>query len=171
MQLYPVFLRLDGRRCVVVGGGAVGTRRARTLLDCGADVLVVAPTVTAELDALEEQGALRIERRSFAADRVDGAFLVIAATDDGAVNASALSAGRAAGALVASARSEDGAECVIPSVARRGSIAIAISTSGRSPAFARRLREEMEDWLTDDRVAALEAAAEERTRRLGGVAS
>jgi precorrin-2 dehydrogenase / sirohydrochlorin ferrochelatase len=156
---YPVFMRLSGRRCVVVGGGSVAARKARALIDADAEVVVVAPRVTPELQGLESHGALVIHPRAYRAGDLKGALLVFAATNDRAVNAQVTADARAAGALVNSADDPQSCDFTVPATARRGEVTVAVSTGGRSPAFARQLREEIEAWLTPERTELLELLA------------
>lgn len=159
---YPLTLRIAGLRCVVVGGGAVAARKVRGLIASGADLLVVAPEIGPELAALAEHGTIRVKRRAFEPSDLDGALLAFAATDDRAVNEAVVRAAQARGTIVNVA--DDPAACnfTVPAVVRRGDVTLAISTGGRSPAFARFLREQLEVWLTDARCALLDLAAELR---------
>ena len=161
-RLYPAFLNLAGRRCVVVGGGAVAERKVRGLLAADADVLVVAPEAVAGLDALATNGRIRVERRPYRSGDLDGAFLVVAATDSRAVNAAVARDARAVGALVNAVDDPTACDVTVPATVRRGDITLAISTGGRSPGFARYLREELEDWLSEERLALLDLVADVR---------
>jgi precorrin-2 dehydrogenase / sirohydrochlorin ferrochelatase len=156
---YPVFMRLSGRRCVVVGGGVVAERKVRALIDADAEVVVVAPSVIPALPMLESRGELVIRRRDYQAGDLEGALLVFAATNDRAVNARVAVDARAAGALVNSVDSPQSCDFTVPATARRGEVTVAVSTGGRSPAFARQLREEIEAWLTPERTELLELLA------------
>jgi precorrin-2 dehydrogenase/sirohydrochlorin ferrochelatase len=159
---YPLVLRLAGRHCVVVGGGAVATRKVQGLLASGATITVIAPDLSTELEDLVTAGRLRAERRPFEPADLDGAVLAFAATDSREVNRAVAEAARVRGVLVNIA--DDPAHCdfTVPALVRRGEIALAVSTGGRSPAFARFLREQLEGWLTDSRCELLELLAELR---------
>ncbi len=159
---YPVVLRIGGRRCVVVGGGAVGVRKVAALLAAGGDVVVVAPEADPALETLADQGALRLVRHPFAPANLDGAFLALAATDDPRVNRAVADAARARGVLVNVADDPAACDFTVPATVRQGDVTLAVSTGGRSPAFARFLRQSLERWLTPERSAALEIAAEVR---------
>jgi siroheme synthase-like protein len=156
---YPLVQRIAGQRCVVVGGGTVAARKIQGLLASGADVLVVAPELGPELATLAERGAMRVERRAFMPSDLDDALLAFATTDDRAVNESVAQAARARGTLVNVADDPVACDFTVPSVVRRGDVTVAISTGGRSPAFARFLREQLQVWLTDARCALLDLAA------------
>jgi len=144
---FAAFLRLDGRPCVVVGGGPVATRKAEALLACGAQVRLVAPTASPAARALAATGRLCWHTRSYSQADLDGAFLVIAATDDARVNAQVAADARARRVLVARADGGDDGDFESGAVARRGDLQVAITTTGRAPAFAAWLRERIEALL------------------------
>ena len=135
MRLYPVFLNLKGRRVLIVGGGPGAARKAKGLLKAGARVTVVAPAFSPALPK-----AVRRLRRRYSASDVRGNLLVVAATDDRALNVRIARQARSAGALVN--RTDDSGDCDyhVPSVFRKGELAVAVSTGGTSPALARRIR-------------------------------
>lgn len=148
-SLFPVFLDLSGKTALVVGGGAVATRKAQALLSSGADILVVAPDIDAELEAHARTGAVRIERCAFALHHLDQAWFVIAATDDAALNADISAACNARKIWV---NVVDAAPlCSVHSPARitRGPLQIAISSGGVAPMLARHLRERLETQFDD----------------------
>ncbi|MBI2887602.1 MAG: bifunctional precorrin-2 dehydrogenase/sirohydrochlorin ferrochelatase [Chloroflexi bacterium] len=147
---YPAFLDLAGKKAVVVGGGQVAERKALALLACGAQVTVVSPVLSPRLAVLAQRGAVTALRRAYQQGDVTGAFLVVASTDDRAVNQQASRDARAAGALVNTVDSAQESDFIVPSVVERGDLTVAISTNSRSPALARRLREELERYLTPD---------------------
>jgi siroheme synthase-like protein len=144
--LFPVFLDLDDRLVVVVGGGAVATERAAKLAAHGARVRVVSPEVSPALAALIAEATV-VEHcpRAYAEGDLDGAVLVIAATDVAEVNATVRLHALAAGAQVNVADDPDGSTAVIPALMRSGDLAIAITTGGASPVVSRRIREDLED--------------------------
>lgn len=162
MAHFPVFLELAGRRCLVVGGGAVAERRVENLVAAGATVTVVAPALTRALGALAARGRIRHEPRGFEPGDLAGADLAFAATDRGEVNAALFDAARARGVWVNAA--DDAAHCtfILPAVVRRGDLAVAVSTGGTSPALARVIREELERHLTAEYATLAEIAAEAR---------
>jgi uroporphyrin-III C-methyltransferase/precorrin-2 dehydrogenase/sirohydrochlorin ferrochelatase len=141
---YPVVLDLDGRRCVVVGGGTVAEHKARGLLEAGAAVTVIAGEVTDGIAALCARGNAAVVARPYAEGDLAGAFLVIAATDDPSVNARVHAEAKQRAVLLNAV--DDAAHCdfAAPSVLRRGDLTIAVSTSGQAPALARRVRELLE---------------------------
>jgi precorrin-2 dehydrogenase/sirohydrochlorin ferrochelatase len=143
-KYYPVNLDVRNRDCLVVGGGAVGARKVSTLLDCGARVTVVSPETVAEVDRLAESGALILEKRPFSPSDLDGRFLVIGATDDEPLNRQIRGEAEKRQMLCNIADFPEGCNFILPAVVRRGDLIIAISTSGNSPAFAKRLRKQIE---------------------------
>jgi precorrin-2 dehydrogenase / sirohydrochlorin ferrochelatase len=144
VRYYPLFLDISGRLCVVVGGGSVAERKVERLLECGARVEVVARTLTAALARLAGEGRIVHHGEDYQAGRIRGAFLVIGATDSGAVNECISCDARALGILVNIVDRPERCDFILPSVVERGDLAIAVSTSGRSPALARKLRMELE---------------------------
>jgi precorrin-2 dehydrogenase/sirohydrochlorin ferrochelatase len=159
---YAAFLRLAGRRCVVVGGGAVAERKVGTLVDCGANVVVIAPTATDRIVQAASERRLVLARRPYRAGDLDGAFLAVAATDERAVNAQVVAYARALGILVNSVDEREPGDLIVPATVQRGDVVVAVSTGGRSPSFARYLREELEAWLTPERVELFELLADVR---------
>lgn len=150
MKYYPVNLDIRNRNCLVVGGGAVGTRKVATLLDCGAVVTVVSPEVTSQLQDLSNQGDISLEKRSFQARDLEDMFLVIGATDDEELNRTLYSEAQRRGMLCNIADRPEACNFILPSIVRRGDLIIAISTSGKSPAFAKKLRKDFEATLGEE---------------------
>lgn len=144
MRYYPVFLDIQDRICLVVGGGQVGTRKVQTLLKCGARVTVISPQVTPELAALTEQGRIAWKTRAYRPSDLDQAFLVIGATDDQALNRQIHKASEKVGRLCNIADQPELCNFVLPSIVNQGDLSIAISTAGKSPAFAKHLRRQLQ---------------------------
>ncbi|MDQ3304626.1 MAG: bifunctional precorrin-2 dehydrogenase/sirohydrochlorin ferrochelatase [Actinomycetota bacterium] len=140
---YPVSLEVEGRRCVVVGGGTVAEHKARALIEAGAAVAVVAGEVTIGLEELATAGALEAVHRAYADGDLEGAFLAIAATDDPGVNAAVYEEGDRAGVLVNSVDDVEHCHFAVPSIVRQGDLTVAISTGGKAPALSKRLRKEL----------------------------
>lgn len=141
---YPVFLTVEGRRCVVIGGGTIAERKVEGLLDAGAEVTVVAPESTARVRALAEAGAVTLHERTYALGDLAGAFIAIAATDDSDVNEAV---SREATELNVPLNVVDVTHLctfIAPSIVRRGPVTLAMSTGGLAPALARKLRESLE---------------------------
>ena len=147
---YPVVLDLTGRACLVVGGGAVAERKVAALVEAGARVTVVSPSMTPGLLRLATEAPLRWRPREYAAGDAAGFVLVMVATDDRAVNAAVAAECRERGIWVNCA--DDPARCdfILPSVLRRGAVTVAVSTGGQSPTMARLVREELDALLPRD---------------------
>jgi siroheme synthase-like protein len=162
MGYYPIFLEMTGRRCVVVGGGAVAEGKVDGLLAAGADVTVVSPDLTTQLQELHAIGRISWLPRPYMDGDLAGFAVCMVATDDGAVNASVAAEGRRTGVWVNAADDPANCDFILPSVVRQGSIVVAASTGGGSPALARRLREELSDFLSEDYAALGELLGEVR---------
>lgn len=146
-DLYMACINLHSRPCLVVGGGSVGFEKAEGLLASGAAVTVVAPEVGDGIRDLLAGGRLVWHRREYDATDLDGMFLVVAATSIRAVNERVHRDAEARALLVNVADVPDLCNFILPAVARRGEIALAVSTNGASPALAKRIRREMEELL------------------------
>jgi siroheme synthase-like protein len=156
---YPVNLVVEGRRCLVVGGGAVAARKVAGLRSCGAEVHVVAPHVSGEVRSID---GVTWEERPYRAGEVAGYRLAVAATDDPAANRAVYEDGEAAGVWVNSADDPQSCSFTLPSVVRRGPIMVAVSTGGHSPALATWLRGRMEAELGPEYEVLLDLLARER---------
>lgn len=144
-RYYPVNLDIRGRLCLVVGGGEVGTRKVQGLLNCGARVTLISPEATETLQALAADGKIVWHRRRFSTGDVKGYFLVIGATDDEPLNRQVHADAEAHMLLCNIADRPEICNFILPAVIRRGDLSLAISTSGRSPAFAKHLRKTLAD--------------------------
>lgn len=166
--LYPVGLAVAGRPVLVVGGGRIATRKVRSLLDCGAEVTIVAPVV----DEAMPLDALQWLRRTFEPSDVNGARLVITATGDPDIDGAVFAAAENAGVWVNSA--DDPANCsfVLPAVVRRGRVSVAVSTEGASPAMASWLRDQIAARWGEELATLAELLAERRAQlRRNGVST
>jgi uroporphyrin-III C-methyltransferase / precorrin-2 dehydrogenase / sirohydrochlorin ferrochelatase len=155
--VYPVFLRLAGRKVVVVGGGPVAASKLDGLLAAGAQVTVVAPDIGPELD----RPGVRLVRKAFEPTDLDGAWWVVAAAP-AEVNQDVLAAADARHLWVNAVDDPPNATAYLGGVVRRSDVTVAISTGGRAPALAGLLREAIDAWLPGDLDAWLEAADEAR---------
>ena len=163
MALYPIFVEAAGRRVIVIGGGHVGAEKVRGLLAAEADITVVSPELNDELRAHRDAGRIRHVARAYAESDLDGGYeFIMVATDDGAINAQVAAAGKRRGIWVNAADDPKHCDFILPSVVRKGKITVAASTSGSSPALARRLREELDAYLTEDMPALADLLAEVR---------
>lgn len=145
MNLFPAFLKLAGRRCVVVGAGPVAEEKVEGLLRAGADVRVVAPEATRRIRELARGKKLRWDGRAFRASDLAGAFLVVAATSSALLHAQIYRQARRRGVLCNVVDDPEHCDFYYGSVVRRGELQIAISTAGQSPALAQRLRKKLEE--------------------------
>ncbi len=161
---FPAFLDLRDRRCLVVGGGAIGERKTRELLECGARVIVVSPAVTPTLAALAQIGKIVHRPRGFLRSDVRGCALVIAATGILEIDAAVASAARRQRALVNVVDRPVQCDFILPSVLRRGELQIAVSTGGRSPALAREIRKRLEPLFGPEYAEIVERVGQERVR-------
>lgn len=141
---FPMMVDLRGKTCVVVGGGRIASDKVAGLLACGARVVVVSPDADSRIRKNAQAGKLTWKRRRFSASDVEGASLVIAATDAPGVNEAAFRACRARGVWCNAVDDPEHCDFFYPAIVRRGPLQIAISTSGFSPALASRLRKELE---------------------------
>jgi precorrin-2 dehydrogenase len=139
--LYPIFLDLSGRRCVVIGGGEVANRKARKLLQARARVVVVSPEIGAELESV----AVEIHRRPYREGDLEGAYLAFAATNVRETNAAVAREATERGVPVNVADRPSEGDFALPSTLRRGALQVAVSTGGASPTLARRIRDELEE--------------------------
>ena len=165
---YPVFLELSGRPVLVIGGGRLALEKVTGLLAAEARITVVAPTLNEELTSLRDGGRIEHLARAYESGDMFGRAVVMAANDDPADNARLQSDARSAGVLLNAA--DDPAHCdfILPAVVRQPPLTLAISTGGGSPAVARRVREELTDYLDADTSTLAELVAEVRAdlRRL-----
>lgn len=146
-DLYFACIKLRGRRCLVVGAGAVGHEKTLGLLAAGAEVSVVAPEVSDEVRSLAARGEISLRESPYVASDLDGAFLVIAATPNRPVNERVQRDAEERSMLVNVADVPDLCNLILPAVAREGDLALAVSTNGASPALAKRIRREARDLI------------------------
>lgn len=171
MKYYPLCLNISGKRCVVVGGGNVAERKVRRLLECGARVEVIAMALTPALEALKGEGRIVHRDGPYEGSFLSGACLVIGATDDGNVNGQIAEDARRLGIPVNIV--DDPARCdfILPSVVEQGDLQISISTGGKSPALARKLREELEGRYGPEYAVLLDILGDLRRKVLADPAS
>ena len=181
---YPLFLDLAEQPAVVIGAGSVATRKIRSLLAAGARVTIISPEATPALKRLVEAASpprlgikryrggdavptvlIRWLRRRYRRGDLRGARLVIAATDDLEVNQAVCVEAKRRGLLVNCVAPPAAGNFIVPSLVRRGGVTLAISTGGTSPAFAKRLRRDLERFLGDEYPALLKKMAKQRRAR------
>jgi precorrin-2 dehydrogenase/sirohydrochlorin ferrochelatase len=144
---YPIALVLDGKPCLVVGGGEIADGKLDALLLAGALVTVVSPEVRPRIAALAAEGQITLQQRPYQTSDLDATYLVIAATDDRPLNARVVTEARAAGILTQAVDDIPYCDFFAVAIVRRGDLQLGISTNGRSPAFARWMRERLDTEL------------------------
>jgi precorrin-2 dehydrogenase / sirohydrochlorin ferrochelatase len=148
---YIACLKLTGRKCLVVGGGDVGLEKVEGLLACGGSVTLLAPEAHPELQGLAEEGSIEWDRREYAGpEDLEGAFMVIAATDDSEVNIGVYYDAEKRAMLANVVDVPPLCNFILPAIVRTGPLAIAISTAGASPALAKRMKREISDLFGED---------------------
>ncbi len=157
MDLFPIFLKLTGRPCLVIGAGHLAESKVESLLTAHGKVTVIAPQASQKIQDLAASGEIELHQREYTAGDVMNYFLVVAATNVPAVNRAVFQEATANNVLCNAVDDPPFCDFYFPSVVRRGDLQIAISTAGASPALAQRLRKEINaqlpldigDWLTD----------------------
>jgi precorrin-2 dehydrogenase / sirohydrochlorin ferrochelatase len=183
-SMFPMFLKLEGSRCLVVGAGRVAESKIRGLVEAGALVYVVAPQAVVQVQKWASEGVIGWEARGFESHDLDGAFLVVTATSSPELNAQVFAEAREKKVLCNSVDDPKHCDFYYPAVVNRGDLQIAISTNGRSPALAQRLRQELEEqfgpeyetWVKElgearDELTAKQVALEPRRQLLHELAS
>src|SRR5213079_249170 len=161
-QFYPAFLDLRGRRAVVIGGGAIAEQKVVGLLAAGARVTVISPSVSRRLEDRAAAGTVTIERRPYRPGDLAGAFLAIAATDDPAANRAVWAEAEARGVLLNAVDDLPHCSFIAPAIHRQGDVTVAVSTAGKSPALAVRLRERIGRLIGPEYATLLELLGELR---------
>jgi precorrin-2 dehydrogenase len=169
MRYYPVYLDMRGRPCLVIGGGTVAERKTLTLLEAGADITIVSPTLTLKLQELSLSGKITHRKKNFEEKDLSSEFLVIAATDSPDLNSIAAQACKKKHILVNVVVPPDESSFIVPSVVERGDLLIAVSTGGISPALAKKIRQEIEAHYGAEYTLFLERLATVRKRVLDEV--
>jgi precorrin-2 dehydrogenase / sirohydrochlorin ferrochelatase len=157
MTLFPMFMKLEGRPCLVVGAGVIGEPKIGSLLTSGASLRVIAPQVSPAVAEWARAGAIVWEAREFKVTDLDGVFLVIAATSSREVNGAIFHEAQQRNILCNVVDDPEYCDFYYPAVVRRGDLQLAISTNGHSPALAQRIRRELEiqfgpeygEWLEE----------------------
>jgi len=162
MRYYPIFLDLKDKPVLVVGGGAIARDKTEKLLAAGARVEIVSPQLIEELARLAENGAFRHIAREFAESDLDEKYLVVSATDDKAVNEEVSRIAEARRILCNVVDQPALCNFIVPALVTRGDLQIAISTGGKSPSVAQKVKKEIEELIGDDYTELLEIAAEFR---------
>ncbi|MFC1862686.1 bifunctional precorrin-2 dehydrogenase/sirohydrochlorin ferrochelatase [Thermodesulfobacteriota bacterium] len=144
MSFYPIYVDLEGKKIVLVGGGRVAQRKIETFLEYGALIFLISRDMTPKLEHYKEEGKLVYLGAEFHDDYLENASLVVSATDDPELNHRVSEAAKSRGLLVNAVDQPADCSFIVPSIVKRGDLMIAVSTSGKSPAFAKQLRKELE---------------------------
>ena len=184
MNLFPIYLKLANRRCLVVGAGRIGEEKIEGLLQAGAEIKVVAPHATPRVQLLARERKIRWEQRKFSPSDLRGAFLIVAATSSPRLHERIYQQAQRRGILCNIVDDPPHCDFYYASVVRRGSLQLAISTSGLSPALAQRLRHKLQEqfgpeyglWLEElgaarERLFAKKMDPQRRKRLLHSLAS
>ncbi|MBR3622245.1 MAG: bifunctional precorrin-2 dehydrogenase/sirohydrochlorin ferrochelatase [Selenomonadaceae bacterium] len=147
---YPINLKLNNRKCLVVGGGHVAERKVLKLIRAGAKVTIISPALTETLHKLAGDGVIKWIADNYKRNAAKGFFIVVAATNDEDVNNEAISDARSYGAIVNAPSNPAESDFFVPAVLRRGDLTVTISTEGASPAFARIMKEELSKFLPEN---------------------
>jgi len=164
MGYIPIFLDVTGRQCVVVGGGEVAARKVESLVEAGARVTVVSPSLSPAMETIVDKRLVTHLARNYQRGDIDGCVLVYAATDDPKLHRELAAEARALGIPVNVVDVPELCTFIAPAVVKRGALQIAISTGGASPAFAARLRRNLEDQFGDEYARTLEVLRAARRR-------
>lgn len=144
MAYYPILLDLEDKRALVVGGGQVAERKIETLLGFGASVSLSSKKLTDKIRRLVEEGKIRYLGTEFQERDLEGVFLVIAATNDKELNHRVSELAKMRGLLINAVDQPLDCNFIVPSIVKRGDLLLAVSTSGKSPALAKKLRKDLE---------------------------
>lgn len=144
MSFYPIFVQLEGKKVVVVGGGNVAHRKVLALLECGAAIYLAGRELVPELEQMVEKKEIHFLGHEFKDEYLNNAFIIIAATDDKDLNHHISTCAREKGVWVNAVDQPPDCDFIVPSILKRGDLQIAISTSGKSPALARKIRKSLE---------------------------
>ncbi|MFH1382032.1 MAG: bifunctional precorrin-2 dehydrogenase/sirohydrochlorin ferrochelatase [Chloroflexota bacterium] len=159
---YPVFMNLTGRKCAVAGGGKVAWRKVKSLLDASASVTVISPALCPELEQLAEKNTIHILRKTYVPADLEGAVLVIAATDEPDTNRKVAEEARRRGIPVNVVDNAEQSDFIAPSYLRRGDLTIAVSTAGDSPALSRKIRTQLEQTFGTEYISLVALVGEVR---------
>ncbi|MBC7074534.1 MAG: bifunctional precorrin-2 dehydrogenase/sirohydrochlorin ferrochelatase [Syntrophomonadaceae bacterium] len=149
-NLFPIFLNLNGKNCLIIGGGQVAKRKAEDLLECGADIRIVSPEIDDQIKAWAHKGIITWLNREFEPGDLQDIFMAFVATDNSRINREVVELCRKQGILVNAVDDPPNCDFYVPAVIRRNSLILAISTEGKSPLFARKLRRELEEIITSE---------------------
>jgi len=160
---YPIFLNIHQKKCIVVGGGEVARRKVRALLERGAIVQVIAPTLDSELSHLANNNTITVLRRNYEPGDLKDALIVIAATTEAETNRKVAMEAKRRGILVNVVDDREQSDFIVPSCLHRGDLTIAVATAGKSPALARKIRTRLESDFGKEYVSLVKLIGEVRS--------
>ena len=161
---YPIFLNLQGKRCVVVGGGQVAHRKVKMLLEGGANVFVISPKPHPEIKRLSKRKAIHLIQRDYKAGDIKDAVVTLACTDVKDVNRKVADEAKKAEVLVNVADDPERSDFITPSFFKRGNLTVAVSTAGVSPAYARKIRTKLQKSFGEEYASLLSLIGEVRSK-------
>jgi precorrin-2 dehydrogenase/sirohydrochlorin ferrochelatase len=164
MQLYPLFLHLQGVACLVIGGGKVAQRKVKTLQQSGARLTVISPDLTSDLETMRQQGEFAYQARRYQPGDLANFFLVVAATNSTETNRTIFQEAQERNLLINCVDDPENCNFFVPAIIQRGSLQVAISTSGQAPYFARKIREYLEQKFYPELAKELEEIHQMRER-------
>ncbi len=162
MGYYPIFVEMTGRPCAVVGGGVVAERKVEALLNAGAAVTVISPSLTGPIHSWVTAGRVRYIGREYRPGDLSGFEMVFVATNEKKVNPVVSQEAREQGIWVNAADDPPHCDFILPSVLQRGNLVVAVSSGGSSPALSRAIREELESYFTEEYAEVAQVTAEVR---------
>ncbi|RPJ62868.1 MAG: bifunctional precorrin-2 dehydrogenase/sirohydrochlorin ferrochelatase [Dehalococcoidia bacterium] len=160
---YSIFINIKGRRCVVIGGGKVALRKVKELLEHNAEIVVVSPRSRVELGELAKRGKIQILKRSYKTGDLENTYLAIAATGDKSINKRAAKEAKEKHVILNVVDNPELSDFIVPSVVHRGDISIAVSTGGKSPALARKIRTGLEEYFAGEYASLARMISDVRT--------
>lgn len=162
MHLFPINISLHNKQCLVIGGGQVALRKVENLLVYETSITVVSPQAEDEIKRLAQQGSITWHQRNFKEEDLLNAFLVFVATDDNSMNQSINQLCNREGILVNAVDDPPNCDFYVPSVIRRGSLVVTVSTEGKSPLYAKKLRRDLGKTITEAQGRFVDLLGEQR---------
>ncbi len=162
MHLFPINMSLQNKQCLVIGGGQVALRKVENLLMYETSITVVSPRAEDVIRELAQQGSITWHQRNFAEEDLLDVFLVFIATDDNSINQYINQLCNREGILVNAVDDPPNCDFYVPSVIRRGSLVVTVSTEGKSPLYAKKLRRKLEDTITETQGQLVDLLGEQR---------
>jgi siroheme synthase-like protein len=150
---YPIFLNVQARKVTVIGGGLIALRKVKDLLKHGADITVISPNICTGIVNLQEQGKIQVLKRKYKSGDIDGLYLAVVAAGSKGVNNKVTKEAEEKKVLLNIVDDPETSDFIVPSVIHRGDISIAVSTSGKSPALARKIRTDLESYFAKEYAA------------------